>query len=172
MARITVPEGAGGELVQVWGLSPELGAAVGNLSAAVYGERLVAPRVREVARMKIAQINGCNVCMDWRFPELAERGVDEALYDNVADPDAGGYSAQELLAIEYAEKFALDHRSIDEAFFDRMHEQFTDAEIAELTICIGDWIAFGRMTAVLAQVEACAWAPPAHASTTSAATQE
>ena len=33
MARINVPEGAGGELVQVWSLSPELGAAVGNLSA-------------------------------------------------------------------------------------------------------------------------------------------
>ena len=30
MARITVPEGAGGELVQVWSLSPELGAAVGG----------------------------------------------------------------------------------------------------------------------------------------------
>jgi AhpD family alkylhydroperoxidase len=171
MARITVPEGAGGELVQVWGLSPELGAAVGNLSAAVYGERLVPPRVREVARMKIAQINGCNVCMDWRFPELAERGVDEALYDNVADPDAGGYSAQELLAIEYAEKFALDHRSIDDPFFDRMKAEFSDAEILELTAMIGDWLAFGRLNAVLDIAEACAWSPPAHADSTSGATQ-
>ena len=161
MARITVPEGAGGELVQVWGLSPELGAAVGNLSAAVYGERLVAPRVREVARMKIAQINGCNVCMDWRFPELAARGVDENLYDNVADPEAGGYSAQELLAIEYAEKFALDHRSIDDAFFDRMKAEFSDAEILELTAMIGDWLAFGRLNAVLDISEACAWSPRA-----------
>ena len=161
MARITVPEGAGGELVQVWGLSPELGAAVGNLSAAVYSDRLVAPRVREVARMKIAQINGCVVCMDWRFPELTERGVDEALYESVADPTTGGYSAAELLAIEYAEKFALDHRSIDDAFFDRMKAEFSDAEILELTAMIGSWLAFGRLNAVLDISEACAWAPRA-----------
>ena len=161
MARITVPEGPGGELIQVWSLSPELGAAVGNLSAAVYGERLVAPRVREVARMRIAQINGCNVCLAWRFPEMAERGVTEELYAHVDDPDAGDYSAQEHLAIEYAEKFALDHRSIDDAFFARMKAVFTDAEILELTAMIGEWLAFGRLNAVLDIAEACAWAPSA-----------
>ena len=161
MARITVPEGAGGELVQVWSMSPELGAAVGDLSAAVYGERLVTPRVREVARMRIAQINGCNVCLAWRFPEMAERGVTEELYAHVDDPDAGDYSVEERLAIEYAEKFALDHRSIDDAFFDRMKAEFTDAEILELTAMIGNWMAFGRLNAVLDIAEACAWAPSA-----------
>ena len=161
MARITVPEGEGGELIQVWSLSPELGAAVGALSAAVYGDRLVTPRVREVARMRIAQINGCNVCLAWRFPEMADRGVTEALYEHVDDPDAGDYSTQERLAIEYAEKFALDHRSLDDDFFARMRAEFTDAEILELTAMIGDWLAFGRLNAVLDVAEACAWAPSA-----------
>jgi AhpD family alkylhydroperoxidase len=160
MARITVPEGEGGELVQVWSLSPELGAAVGNLSAAVYGERLVSPRVREVARMRIAQINGCNICLAWRFPEMADRGVTEELYEHVEDPDAGDYSSQERLAIEYAEKFALDHRSLDDAFFARMRAEFTDAEIVELTAMIGNWLAFGRFQSVLDVAEACGWAPP------------
>ena len=160
MARITVPEGAGGELVQVWSLSPEIGAAVGNLSAAVYGERLVSPRVREVARMRIAQINGCNVCLAWRFPEMADRGVTEELYAHVEDPENGDYSEQERLAIEYAEKFALDHRSLDDAFFARLRAHFTDAEIVELTAMIGNWLAFGRFQAVLDVAEACGWAPP------------
>jgi alkylhydroperoxidase family enzyme len=160
MARINVPEGDGGELVQVWSLSPELGAAVGNLSAAVYGERLVSPRVREVARMRIAQINGCNVCLQWRFPEMADRGVTEALYEHVDDPEHGDYSEQERLAIEYADKFALDHRSLDDAFFARLRAAFTDAEIVELTAMIGNWLAFGRFQAVLDVAEACAWAPP------------
>jgi AhpD family alkylhydroperoxidase len=161
MARITVPEGEGGELYQVWSLSPELGAAVGTLTEAVYGERLVTPRVREVARMRIAQINGCNVCLAWRFPEMAERGVTEELYAHVDDPEAGDYSTQERLAIEYAEKFALDHRSLDDEFFTRMRAEFTDAEILELTAMIGDWLAFGRLNAVLDIAEACAWAPSA-----------
>ena len=109
--------------------------------------------------MRIAQINGCNVCLQWRFPEMAARGVDEALYAHVDDPAAGDYSEQERLAIEYAEKFALDHRSLDDAFFARMKAEFTDAEILELTAMIGDWMAFGRLNAVLDIAEACAWAP-------------
>ena len=70
--------------------------------------------------MRIAEINGCNICMAWRVPALAKHGVDEALYEHVEDPANGDYSEQELLAIEYADKFALDHRSLDDAFFDRM----------------------------------------------------
>ena len=134
---------------------------MGTLATYVGGKGIALPwRVREAARMRIAQINGCNVCMAWHVPALARHGVDEALYAHVDDPAAGEYSEQELLAIEYADKFALDHRSIDDAFFARMKAEFTDAEILELTACIGDWIAFGRMTAVLDLDEACAWAPP------------
>lgn len=159
MARVALP-GEGSDLERVWSLSPELGAAVGQLAARVGGKGLALPwRVREAARMRIAQINGCNICMQWRVPALAKHGVDEELYAHVDDPASGDYSAQEALAIEYADKFALDHRSLDDAFFDRMKEQFSDREIFELTVCIGDWVAFGRMTAVLDLDEACEWSP-------------
>jgi alkylhydroperoxidase family enzyme len=92
---------------------------------------------------------------------MADRGVTEELYAHVEDPANGDYSEQELLAIEYADKFALDHRSIDDAFFARLRAAFTDAEIVELTAMIGNWLAFGRFQAVLDVAEACAWAPPA-----------
>jgi AhpD family alkylhydroperoxidase len=161
MARIDLPPGDGGELQRVWSLSPELGAAVGELAGRVGGKGLsLSWRVREAARMRIAHVNGCTICMGWRVPSLARHGVDEELYAHVEDPSAGDYSEQERLAIEYAEKFALDHRSLDDAFFARMKAEFTDVEIFELTVCIGDWIAFGRMTAVLDLDEACAWTPP------------
>ena len=42
-----------------------------------------------------------------------------------------------------------------------MRAEFTDAEILELTAMIGDWLAFGRLNAVLDVAEACAWAPTA-----------
>jgi alkylhydroperoxidase family enzyme len=60
MARIDVPPGEGSESQRVWGLSPELGAAIGALAAKVGGKGLLLPwRTREAARMRIAQINGC-----------------------------------------------------------------------------------------------------------------
>jgi alkylhydroperoxidase family enzyme len=87
---------------------------------------------------------------------LRDQGVTEELYAHVAEhrthPE---YSEPERIAIEYAERFALDHRSIDDAFFARLREQFTDPEILDLTICIGNWMAFGRLTMVLDLDEAC-----------------
>lgn len=80
---------------------------------------------------------------------MAEQGVDEELYAHVTEHGHPAYSAQEQVAIEYAERFALDHLNIDEAFWARLRAQFTDAEILDLTICIGNWLAFGRLTQVL-----------------------
>ena len=60
-----------------------------------------------------------------------------------------GYSERERLAIEYAERFALAHRDIDDAFFARLRAAYSDAEILDLTVCIGAWIALGRTLHVL-----------------------
>ncbi len=156
MARIDIPEGDQPEIVRVWGLRPEMGKAVADLSYAVYSQSALPARVRESARMRIAQINGCVVCMGWRIPELAEQGVDEKLYAHVEEAHSHPqYSEQERLAVEYAERFALNHRSIDDAFFERLRTNFTDPEILDLTICIGNWVAFGRLTMILDLDEAC-----------------
>ena len=37
----------------------------------------------------------------------------------------------------------------DEAFWERMHSSFSDAEIVDMTFSIGSWIALGRLTHVL-----------------------
>jgi len=80
---------------------------------------------------------------------LAEQGVTEQLYAHVAEHGHPEYSDAEQVAIEYAEKFALDHLSIDEAFFDRLHAHFSDADILDLTICIATFVALGRTLNVL-----------------------
>ena len=59
------------------------------------------------------------------------------------------YSAAERVAIEYCERFVLDHLSIDDAMFRRLREQFSDPEILELTAIIARHLAFGRLTKVL-----------------------
>jgi alkylhydroperoxidase family enzyme len=161
MARLELPPGDQPEIVRVWDLRPEMGQAVQGLSHAVYSKSQLPARVREAARMRIAEINDCAVCRGWRIPELAAQGVTEELYAHVGDPDAGDYSAQEQLAIEFAERFALDHRSLDDAFFGRLHEHFTDPEILDLSICVGNWLGFGRLTMVLDLDEACAVRPRA-----------
>ena len=80
---------------------------------------------------------------------MAEQGVTEELYAHVAEHGHPEYSGAEQVAIEYAEKFALDHLSIDDAFMARLREHFSDADILDLTICIADFMGFGRLTQVL-----------------------
>lgn len=61
MARIDVPSGQGREASRIWQLAPHLGVGLGAMSAAVYEQSSLPIREREVARMRIAQLNECHV---------------------------------------------------------------------------------------------------------------
>jgi alkylhydroperoxidase family enzyme len=147
----------------VWGEAvPKIGPAAARYSAAVYEHSTLSLREFEAARARIAQVNHCLFCLDWRTERDGER-VDEALYAQVADwRDADGLSERERLSAEYAERFAVDHLSLDddEAFWIRMRDAYTDNEVIELSMCIGSWIAFGRLNHVLGIDAACVL--PAH----------
>ena len=53
------------------------------------------------------------------------------------------------LAAEYAERYALAHHGLDDEFWARMLAAYSQAEIVELTMCLGSWLAFGRLNHVL-----------------------
>jgi alkylhydroperoxidase family enzyme len=59
------------------------------------------------------------------------------------------FTERERLALEFAEMMAVDHQSIDDAFFGRLRAEFSDAEIVELGMAIGQYIGFGRLLKVL-----------------------
>lgn len=59
------------------------------------------------------------------------------------------FSDRERLAVEFAEKMALDHQSIDDVFFSKLRAIFSDPEIIELGMAIGQYIGFGRLLMVL-----------------------
>ena len=61
MARIDVPEGEGLEAARLWAVAPPMGAGVHALGKAVYEHSSLPIREREVARMRIAQLNECTV---------------------------------------------------------------------------------------------------------------
>jgi alkylhydroperoxidase family enzyme len=61
MVRINVPDGEGTERQRMWRLRPEMAEATARLAHAVYDQSILEPRVREAARMRIAQINDCPI---------------------------------------------------------------------------------------------------------------
>ena len=66
------------------------------------------------------------------------------------------YTDAEKVAIEYTERFAVDHRDIDDSLFDRLRLYFDEGEIVELTMTIARHLAFGRLTKVLELDQVCA----------------
>jgi len=60
MARIELPEGTDTEQTRMWQLAPDLYKAAGNFSRTMYAG-VLSVRERELARMRIAQINACPI---------------------------------------------------------------------------------------------------------------
>jgi alkylhydroperoxidase family enzyme len=139
--------------VQIWSLQPELGAAATRLVDAAYNKSILPVRVREAARMRIAQLNDCTVCLAFRADKVRAQGLGEDFYRAVGSPEEDALSEQERLAVEYAERFATDHSSIDDAFVERLRAAFTDSEVLDLTICLSAFLGLGRTLRALGITE-------------------
>lgn len=63
--------------------------------------------------------------------------------------DRPDFTVREKLAIEFAERFALEHHRIDDDLFTRMKAEFADAEILDLMVCVSSFLGLGRLTKVL-----------------------
>ena len=150
MARISFPERGFGEHVDWALLRPQMAAGMGKLSEAVYGNTQLPVREREAARWTIALINDCAVCRDTRARNGAEAGVDEGFYAEVADwRSSTALSERELLAAEFAWRFALDHQAMDDDLWARLRAAFRDDELADLTMCCATFLGLGRALAVM-----------------------
>ncbi|WP_404196764.1 carboxymuconolactone decarboxylase family protein [Streptomyces tauricus] len=147
--KVDIPEGKN-PIEYVWGdLVPGIGPAAANFSLAVYAHTTLGLREFEAARLRIAQINGCLFCLDWRTERDGIK-VEEEFADAVAKwRTTDVFDARTRLAAEYAERYALDHHGLDEEFWDRMTAHYSQVEIVELTMSLGSWLAFGRLNRVL-----------------------
>ena len=71
MPNVSVPDGAD-PLIHVWtALAPKLTAAAGGYSHAVYEHSSLSLREFEAARITMARINDCALCLDWRTRSTA-----------------------------------------------------------------------------------------------------
>ena len=61
MARIRLADGDGEETQRLFALAPHVSGAAGALSWAVYDKSHLSVRLRELMRMRIAEINECHI---------------------------------------------------------------------------------------------------------------
>ncbi len=161
MPRVTVPDGAD-PLMYVWGeLAPALSGPAAAYSDAVYARSSLSLREFEAARYTMALINDCTLCQGWRsardVPSRAAAGEDvpEEFYRRLAagpgkpdGADGDGFTERELLAAEFARRYASDHLGMDDWFWGRLHDAYADGELVDLALCVASWLALGRFNQV------------------------
>ncbi|MBU9765227.1 carboxymuconolactone decarboxylase family protein [Mycobacterium sp. TNTM28] len=138
--------------------SPDIGTAMANFTHAVYTKGRLPLRVRELARMVIALDNECVVCQNTRDSDGLAAGVDEDLYDHAAQWRTWpGYSEQERIAAEFAQRFAADHTGLrdDEEFWERAAAHFDAELLTDLALSCAMWLGMGRMLRTLDIGQSC-----------------
>ncbi|MDQ1468034.1 MAG: hypothetical protein QOH10_2449 [Actinomycetota bacterium] len=134
----------------IWTLRPEMSGMVDRMIGTVYGRSKLPAAEREVARMRIAQLNECSACAVFRAPSVVAAGVAEDIYEHLHEYRTyPGYTERQRLAIEYAERFVVDHHGIDDDLFARLRSRFADDEILDLTLCLAVYLGLGRTLEVL-----------------------
>jgi AhpD family alkylhydroperoxidase len=157
---------ASDDLVGWFTKSPDLGGALGGFSQAVYTQKRLPLRTRELARTVIAHHNECVVCVNTRDEDGLAAGVDEELYEHALQWRTWpGYSEQERLAAEFADRFATEHTTLrdDEDFWSRCTEHFSDELLADLALSCALWIGMGRVLRTLDIGQACKLTIPSRA---------
>src|SRR6185503_17568214 len=83
MARIEIPDGPGAPGRRVFGLRPELAGTVTDMIDAVYHRSMLPATEREVARLRVAQLNDCSACSTARAQSMIDAGVTDDDYGHL-----------------------------------------------------------------------------------------
>ena len=78
-----------------------------------------------------------------------QQGMTEEMVDDLGDIESSSFSVREKLALRFAERMAVDHHRLDDAFFLELRREFTDPEIYELGLITGQFIGYGRLISML-----------------------
>ena len=131
------------------------GAAMGPLQfgAALVQSRTLPERLIELMRLRIAFHNQCRSCMAIRYTAAADSFTEDDVCSLEAPAQAENLDEREKLAIDFGERFATNHLSVDDDYFDRLKAMFSEAEIIELMLHCALYVGMGRMAALLDMTE-------------------
>lgn len=133
---------------------PELALALAEYSRALRTFRTLPERLMELVRLRIAFHNQCRSCMAIRYEAAVQDGLDEGAVCSLDNPYAAPDLTQaEKAAIDYGERLATNHLSIDDAAYDRLREHFTEPQIVELGLWCALCVGIGRLSATWDLVE-------------------
>jgi len=101
----------------------------------------------ELVRLRISQINGCAFCVAMHVPLARKHGLSDDQINLVATwKEAPIFSPRERAALVWAEAVTvLTSQEVPDAAYAQVQAQFSNEEIAKLTLCISEINAWNRL---------------------------
>jgi AhpD family alkylhydroperoxidase len=98
-------------------------------------------------KIRVSQINGCAFCVGMHIKEAKEDGVGEyQLHLLPVWRETSAFSAREKAALAWAETVTLMAGSgVSDGAYDAVNAEFSEKEIAELTVSIGNMNLWNRI---------------------------
>ena len=94
--------------------------------------------VKELCRLYVSRSVTCEYCGNQRSVKATTSGalIEDHVLDLLNFEKSANYNERQKAALAYAEAIVW-HLNTDDAFWDRMHEQFSEPELVELGCMIG-----------------------------------
>jgi alkylhydroperoxidase family enzyme len=87
--------------------------------------------------------------MKVRYAGARHAGATEAKIAAIDDETSDLLTPRERVAVRFAEKLAVDHRKIDDAFWAELRQHLSEPEIIELAAHATLYIGFGRLNEII-----------------------
>jgi AhpD family alkylhydroperoxidase len=153
MARIDLPPG---DELTTWIQMSPIGEGLSVFAGYVYTQSRLSKREFEGARFRVAESNRCVTCLNTRYEDGAEHGIDEDFYANVMKwRTYEGFTERERLAIEFAERFCERWTEDDPDFWVRLRAAYSDGEIVDLALQVAELVGAGRIMHMLDIAQTC-----------------
>jgi alkylhydroperoxidase family enzyme len=100
--------------------------------------------IKELCRVYISRTVKCEFCGNQRSIKATTAGLLEQQYDDLINFESSAeYDERQKAALAYTEAIAW-RLDVDDDFWKRMHEHFTEAELVELGCCVA--LTFGQQS--------------------------
>ena len=131
------------ERVNIFGEAPAAYRAMAAFDRSIEFD----PRLRELVKIRVSQLNGCAYCIDMHTRAAREAGESERrLYALAAWRESPLFSARERAALELSDAITnIAQQGVPDAVHARAAAQFTARELANLILAITAINAWNRI---------------------------
>ena len=103
---------------------------------ALFHEGVLDHTIKELCRVYISRTVKCEFCGNQRSVKATTAGLLEQQYDELINFESSDqYTERQKAALAYTEAIAW-RLDVDDAFWERLYEHFTEAELVELGCCV------------------------------------